>query len=231
MVIAVRPGDSRDRGAWCAPRFPISSLASCHLLGHWQPPTRHRSLRCRPRGDSHAKATISPVVTLEEIFPQVLSLQSHSGKQLCLFRWVSPPSSICPLTPVLQMECLVPISLILSSFPDFHFCKPTYVCLRYNCYNSFFSLYLQWLCFPTDALGIFWLCHLQQHHDCKMGSNHQALCPHRTLPKHEAGVLVLKNISPYILLLFHGGKILSLQNSPSVSTVRTELCIFYWSLT
>lgn len=98
--------------------------------------------------------------------------------------------------------------------------------------NPFFSLYLQWLCFPTDALGIFLLCHLQQHHSCKMANNHQALCPHRTLPKHEAGVLVLKkNLSPYILLLFHGGKILSLQYSPSVSSVKTESCIFYWSLT
>lgn len=232
MVIAVRLGYSRDRGAWWTRRFPVSSLASCHLMGHWQPLTHHSTLKWRPRGDSHTKATISPVVTLEEISPQVLFLQSHCGKQLCLFCWISPPSSICPLTPVLHMECLVPVSLILSSFSDFNFCNPTYVCLRSNYYNkslllfifsvALFSYWCTWDLFALPPLTTSWL---------QTGQQPPSIIPSQDIAKARSRSTGAKKISLLTFFSSFMEEKFYLQNSPSVSAVRTVSCILYWSLT
>lgn len=160
---------------------------------------------------------------LKKSFHKCSPLQSHSGKQLWAFFSLSfPIFNLSPHTSASDGMFGTYFSdpVFLS---DFHFCKPTYVCLRYNCYNSFFSLYLQWLCFPTDALGIFAALPSSATSWLQNGQQPPSIMPSQDIAKAWSRSIGAKNISPYILLLFHGGKFYLCRTPHSVSTVQNRV--------
>lgn len=145
------------------PHFHLVSCLACHLLvlannsSPW-PTTEH--LVADPEMIATKRQLFPQRWQFQESSPWVFLLQSHSGKQLSLVSWISLPALICPLILGPQVEWMFSayFSNSLTPLSDLYFRNSSYICVRSNILiiNPLVSLCLQWLCFPTDTLGIFW---------------------------------------------------------------------------